>query len=67
MAVTTAARLLSPEEIAVQTDRQLPLLRLPLRASVFAGRELRLCHLAGLAPRLVGGPALATEEACGGT
>ena len=66
MAVTTAARLLSPEEIAVQTDQQLPFLRLPLSASVCAGRELRLWHLAGLASRLVGGPALATEEACGG-
>jgi FdhE protein len=66
MAVTTAARLLSPEEMALRAGQQLPFLRLPLRASVCAERELRLRQLAGLALRLVGSPALATEEARGG-
>jgi FdhE protein len=46
MAVTTAARLLSPEEIAVHAGQQVPFLRLPVRASVFADRELRLRQLA---------------------
>ena len=46
MALTQASRLLSPEEIAVQAGQQVPFLRLPERASVFAERELRLRQLA---------------------
>lgn len=43
MAVTpTQQRLLSPEEIAVQAGQQVPYVRLPEPASVFADRELRL-------------------------
>lgn len=46
MALTRSARLLSPEEIAVQAGQQVPFLRLPERASVFAERETRLRELA---------------------
>jgi FdhE protein len=46
MPVTDAARLLSPEEIAVLAGTQIPYLRLPERASVFADRALRLRQLA---------------------
>jgi len=46
MAVTQAARLLTPEEIAVQAGQQTPFLRLPDRGSVFAEREARLRRLA---------------------
>lgn len=46
MAVTSATRLLSPEEIAVQAGQQVPFLRQPVRASVFAERETRLRQLA---------------------
>lgn len=46
MGVTRAARLLTPEEIAVQAGQQIAYLRLPEAASVFADRELRLRQLA---------------------
>ena len=42
MGVTQASRLLTPEEIAVLAGQQVPYLRLPERASVFADRETRL-------------------------
>ncbi len=42
MALTSTARLLSPEEIAVQAGEQVPFLRLPDRAGAFAEREMRL-------------------------
>jgi FdhE protein len=42
MSTTSTARLLSPEEIAVQAGQQVPYLRLPEAAGVFADRELRL-------------------------
>ncbi|MEQ1683985.1 MAG: formate dehydrogenase accessory protein FdhE [Burkholderiaceae bacterium] len=42
MGLTQASRLLTPEEIAVQAGQQVPYLRLPERASVFADREIRL-------------------------
>lgn len=42
MGLTQASRLLTPEEIAVQAGQQVPYLRLPERASVFADREMRL-------------------------
>ncbi len=40
--MTGATRLLSPEEIAVQAGQQVPFLRLPVRSTVFAEREMRL-------------------------
>ena len=46
MAVTDSTRLLSPEEIAVKAGEQVPYVRLPERASVFADRALRLRQLA---------------------
>ena len=46
MGLAPTSRLLSPEEIAVQAGQQVPFLRLPERASVFAERELRLRQLA---------------------
>jgi FdhE protein len=46
VALTSAARLLTPEEIAVQAGQQVAYLRLPDRVSVFADRELRLRELA---------------------
>ncbi|HSI57042.1 MAG TPA: formate dehydrogenase accessory protein FdhE [Ideonella sp.] len=42
MTLTQAARLLSPEEIAVQAGQQVPFLRLPERSQLFAEREMRL-------------------------
>ena len=42
MTATATQRLLSPEEIAVQAGQQLPFLRLPERATVYAEREMRL-------------------------
>ena len=42
MALTSTARLLSPEEIAVQAGEQVPYLHLPDRAGAFAEREMRL-------------------------
>lgn len=42
MALSSTARLLSPEEIAVQAGEQVPFLRLPDRAGAFAEREMRL-------------------------
>jgi len=44
--MTTTRPLLSPEEIAVRAGRDIPFLRLPAPASVFAERELRLRQLA---------------------
>ena len=46
MGMTQATRLLTPEEIAVQAGQQVPYVRLPVRAEVFAERELRLRQLA---------------------
>jgi len=46
MTATHAARLLQPEQIAVQALEQIPYLRLPERGCVFADRELRLRQLA---------------------
>lgn len=46
MSTTQASRLLSPEQIAVQAGQQVPFLRFPVRASVFAERETRLRQLA---------------------
>jgi len=42
MGVTQASRLLTPEEIAVHAGQQVPYVRLPERAGVFADREMRL-------------------------
>jgi len=42
MSVTETSRLLTPEEIAVRAGQQVPFLRLPERAGVFAERETRL-------------------------
>jgi FdhE protein len=42
MASTSTARLLSPEEIAVQAGQQVPFLHLPERTTLFAEREMRL-------------------------
>lgn len=39
-------RLLDPEQIAIQAGRQMPFLRLPERATVYAERSLRLRQLA---------------------
>lgn len=50
MASTPSTRLLTPEEIAVQAGQQVPFLRLPERASVFAEREMRLRQLAASHP-----------------
>jgi len=49
-ASTRTTRLLSPEEIAVQAGQQVPFLRLPERASVFAEREMRLRERAAAHP-----------------
>jgi FdhE protein len=46
MVPTSATRILSPEEIAVQAGHQVPFLRLPDPATVFAERETRLRQLA---------------------
>ncbi|CAN5612154.1 formate dehydrogenase accessory protein FdhE [soil metagenome] len=43
-------RVLDPEQIAMQAGRQMPFLRLPVRASVFADRALRLRQLAASHP-----------------
>ncbi|UUX94345.1 formate dehydrogenase accessory protein FdhE [Aquabacterium sp. J223] len=45
MSLSSTARLLSPEEIAVNSGEPAPFLRLPERASVFADRALRLRQL----------------------
>ena len=51
MASTLTTRpLLSPEEIAVQAGQQVPFLRLPERAGVFAEREMRLRQRAASHP-----------------
>lgn len=42
MTLSSTARLLSPEEIAVQAGEQVPFLRLPDRPAAFAEREMRL-------------------------
>jgi FdhE protein len=46
----TTRPLLSPEEIAVRAGRDVPFVRLPRRATVFAERELRLRQLAAAHP-----------------
>ncbi|MDE2367553.1 MAG: formate dehydrogenase accessory protein FdhE [Burkholderiales bacterium] len=46
MVTAQAARLLTPEEIAVQAGQQVPFLRLPDPATLFAEREARLRTLA---------------------
>ncbi len=43
-------RILDPEQIAMEAGRQMPFLRLPVRASVFADRQLRLRQLAAAHP-----------------
>ncbi|MGJ7544573.1 formate dehydrogenase accessory protein FdhE [Variovorax sp. LT1R16] len=43
-------RVLSPEEIAMQAGRQMPFVRLPVRAAVFSDRQLRLRQLAASHP-----------------
>ena len=48
--MTTTRPLLSPEEIAVRAGGDVPFLRLPERANVFADRELRLRQLAAAHP-----------------
>jgi FdhE protein len=46
MPAPRTARLLSPEEIAVRAGQQVPFLRVPERATVYAEREARLRRLA---------------------
>jgi hypothetical protein len=43
-------RVLDPEQIAMQAGRQMPFLRLPVRAAVFSDRQLRLRQLAASHP-----------------
>jgi len=43
-------RVLEPEQIAMQAGRQMPFLRLPVRAAVFSDRQLRLRQLAASHP-----------------
>src|SRR5690606_37289236 len=43
-------RVLEPEQIAMQAGRQMPFLRLPVRAGVFSDRQLRLRQLAAAHP-----------------
>ncbi len=43
-------RVLSAEEIAMQAGRQMPFVRLPIRATVFSDRQLRLRQLAASHP-----------------
>ncbi|MES2530325.1 MAG: formate dehydrogenase accessory protein FdhE [Pseudomonadota bacterium] len=43
-------RVLDPEQIAMQAGRQMPFLRLPVRATAFADRALRLRQLAASHP-----------------
>ena len=43
-------RILDPEQIAIEAGRQVPFLRLPIRASVFADRQVRLRQLAASHP-----------------
>jgi FdhE protein len=50
MGLTQAVRLLTPEEIAVRAGEQVPYLRMPERASVFADREMRLRQRAASHP-----------------
>ena len=45
MGVTETSRLLTPEEIAVRAGQQVPFIRLPARASVFADRGPRRVEL----------------------
>jgi FdhE protein len=47
---TRTTRLLDPEQIAILAGRQMPFLRLPERATVFAERQLRLRRLAASHP-----------------
>lgn len=46
----SSSRLLSPEEIAVRAGGEIPFLRLPERATLFAEREMRLRQLAATHP-----------------
>jgi len=43
-------RVLDPEQIAMQAGRQMPFLRLPVRAAAFSDRQLRLRQLAASHP-----------------
>ncbi|SFO13382.1 Tat proofreading chaperone FdhE [Variovorax sp. PDC80] len=43
-------RVLEPEQIAMQAGRQMPFLRLPVRAAAFSDRQLRLRQLAASHP-----------------
>lgn len=44
--LTRTIRILDPEQIAMEAGRQMPFLRLPVRAEVFADRQRRLRQLA---------------------
>ena len=44
---STAARLLSPEEIALRAGGEIPFIRFPERSTAFGEREMRLRQLAG--------------------
>jgi FdhE protein len=50
MTLSSSSPLLSPEEIAVRAGQQVPHLHLPLRAEVFAEREIRLRQKAASHP-----------------
>lgn len=47
---TSSTRVLSAEEIALQAGRQMPFVHMPVAASVFADRQLRLRQLAASHP-----------------
>ena len=47
MTTPTAARLLSPEEIALRAGGEIPFIRFPERGTTFGEREMRLRQLAG--------------------
>lgn len=49
-ATSRTSRLLDPEQIAIQAGRQMPFLRLPQRATVYAERALRLRQLSAAHP-----------------
>ena len=50
LSIPRTIRILDPEQIAIEAGRQVPFLRLPVRASVFADRQLRLRQLAASHP-----------------
>jgi len=50
ISIPRTIRILDPEQIAMEAGRQMPFLRLPVRASVFADRQLRLRQLAASHP-----------------